>query len=262
MMQTLLGKSILVTRPTAQAGRLAALIAELGGEPICFPLLEIYPADDPIALHQAVAMLSSYDVVVFISPNAVKHSVPLILDAGTWPHAVRVAAIGPGTAADLAAYGIGPVIVPHDRFDSEAMLELDVFGVEKITGRRVLILRGNGGRELLADILRQRGARVDAVTCYRRSGPADGAPLLSLLHNNQLDALTISSSEGLRNLFALLDTEASECLRARPVFVPHRRIADVAAEYGLQDVILTAPADAGIIESLCAYNWLHHERYR
>ena len=105
------------------------------------------------------------------------------------------------------------------------------------------------------ETLAVRGAQVDAVTCYRRSAPADAAPLLSLLRNKGLDALTISSSEGLRTLLALLDTEACERLRALPVFVPHQRIAEIAGELGLQKCILTAPADAGILAGLCEYHW-------
>jgi len=129
-----------------------------------------------------------------------------------------------------------------------------------VAGRRILILRGNGGRELLADTLRQRGAEVDCVTCYHRSAPTDGSFIVSRLRNSALDALTISSSEGLRNLLALLDTESIERLRRLPVFVPHRRIAEVAAESGLSNAVLTGPADAGIFESLCSYPWPRHER--
>ena len=140
------------------------------------------------------------------------------------------------------------------------MLELPAFQPERVAGRRILILRGNGGRELLAETLRQRGAEVDCVTCYRRSAPNDGSFIVSLLRNNALDALTISSSEGLRNLLALLDTDAVERLRHLPVFVPHRRIAEAAADLGLSNVVLTGPADDGILESLCSYPWPRHER--
>ncbi|MEO8411260.1 MAG: uroporphyrinogen-III synthase [Propionivibrio sp.] len=254
------GKRILVTRPAAQAEPLVRLIAAQGGEPVCFPLLEIGPADDAGPLQRAIEQLQSYALAVFISPNAVDYSIPRILAQRAWPLALPAAATGPGTAARLAAQAIGPVVAPRERFDSEALLELAAFQPAQIAGRRVLILRGNGGRELLAATLRARGADVDAVTCYHRSTPVDGQPLLSLLRNKRLDALTISSSEGLRNLLALLDTDAWQRLRSLPVFAPHARIAEAAAKNGLQGVILTAPADAGIIASLCAYNWPDHER--
>ncbi len=256
MDKPLAGKRILVTRPAAQAGQLAALIAEQGGEAVRFPLLEIGPADDPLPLQQAIARLDDYAMVVFISPNAVDFSVPEILAQRSWPKGLQAAAIGPGTVAQLASYGIGPVLCPALRFDSEALLALPEFQAERVFGQKVLILRGNGGRELLTETLAARGATVDAVTCYRRFAPADGGPLLSLLRNKALDALTISSSEGLRTLLALLDTDGCERLRALPVFVPHRRIAEIAGELGLQKCILTEPADAGILAGLCEYHWL------
>ena len=253
------GKRILVTRPADQAGELARMIAAQGGQAVLFPLLEIGAADDLAPLQSAIAQLDDYAWAIFISPNAVAYSLPQILAARRWPAGLRAAAIGPSTVQQLAALGVVKVISPAKRFDSEALLELPAFAAGAVVGEKVLILRGNGGRELLGETLRQRGAEVDAVSCYRRSPPADGTRIVSLLHNRQVDALTISSSEGLRNLLALLDTDAFEHLRRLPLFVPHQRIAQVAAELGLQRVVLSAPADAGIIERLCSYHWFDHE---
>lgn len=253
------GRRILVTRPAAQAGVLAERIVARGGVPVLFPLLEILPGDDPVPLEQAVSRLDEYALAVFISPNAVEFSVPAILAKRPWPSGLSVAAIGQGTAARLAALGIADAQLPSVRFDSEALLALPSFQKPAVAGKRVLLVRGNGGRELLADTLRERGAMVDAVPCYRRQAPLDGSLLLSLLRNNRLQALTISSSEGLRNLLALLDTDGCKRLQRLPVFVPHPRIAELANELGLQTVVLTAPADAGIVEALCTYRWPVHE---
>ena len=252
------GKRILVTRPADQAGELARMIAARGGQAVLFPLLEIGAVDDLSALRRAIDQLDDYAVAIFISPNAVAYSLPAILAARRWPACLRAAAIGPSTVAQLAAQGVAEVICPAGRFDSEALLELPAFAASALAGKKILILRGDGGRELLAQTLHQRGARVDAVNCYRRSPPTDGAPLVSLLRNSRIDALTISSSEGLRNLLALLDTDALARLRRLPLFVPHQRIAQVAAELGLQRLVLSAPADAGIVDSLCAYPWSDH----
>jgi uroporphyrinogen-III synthase len=259
MNKPLQGRRILVTRPAAQAGRLAELIAAQGGEPILFPLLEIGPAVDPLPLQQAIALLDSYAFAIFVSPNAVDYSVSLVLARRPWPAAVQAAAIGQSTALRLVSCGIAEVIVPSGRFDSEALLALPVFQAARVAGKKVLILRGNGGRELLAETLHERAAQVDCVSCYQRSAPADARPILSLLRNKRLDALTISSSEGLRSLWALLDTEGCERLCRLPLFVAHPRIAELAAELGLQRIVLTAPADAGILESLCNFSWLYHE---
>ena len=256
MSASLQGRRILVTRPAAQAGALAAMIAAEGGEALCFPLLQIDPIDDLGPLYEAAAHLGDYAIVVFISPNAVEYGLPTVLATGAWPAAVRAAAIGQSTVAALSARGVRDVIAPTERFDSEALLELPAFRLEEMTGKRVLILRGNGGRELLSETLRERGAGVDCVACYRRSSPPDASMLLSLLRDNRIDALTISSSEGLRNLWGLLDSEGQSCLLRLPLIVPHRRIAEQAAELGLQRVVLTAPADAGILDGLKAFEWL------
>lgn len=255
MILPLQGKTIAVTRPLAQAAKLAGLIVAQGGVPVVFPLLEIGPADDPEPLGAAINTLEQYALAVFISPNAVDFSVPAILSCRVWPPGLQAAAVGQSSVVCLANYGIEHAIAPRERFDSEALLELPELQPERVGGRRVVIFRGNGGREFLADTLRERGAQVDCVTCYHRSAPADAAALEALWGSNQLDALTISSSEALRNLFDLLNAAGRERLRTTPVFVPHQRIAEVAEAFGLRRVILTGPADGGIITGLCAYNW-------
>lgn len=259
MNEPLKGKRILVTRPAAQAAGLAALIAQWGGETVCFPLIDIAPADDWQALDDAVDRLDAYSLAIFISPNAVDFGLPRLLSRRAWPEGLHAAAIGPGTVKRLADFGITDVLVPQDRFDSEALLSLAPLQADRVAGRRVLILRGNGGRELLADTLRARGAAVECVACYRRTAPRDGSPVMSLLRNKALDAVTLSSSEGLRNLLELLDTGSRERLLALPVFVPHRRIADEATWLGLHRVVLTGPADTGLVEGLCNYCWLDHD---
>ncbi len=250
----LAGKTIVVTRPQAQAGPLAAAIAAQGGQPLIFPLLEIGPAADPQPLATAVARLADYSVAVFISPNAVDYALPAILARGSWPAGLMPAAVGQGTVRALAAHGVTGCIAPCERFDSEALLALPELGA--VDGKKIAIFRGDGGRELLAETLRARGAEVDCVTCYRRSGPADGvAPLLAAWRAGKLDALTVSSSEGLRYLLDLLDAEGRRYLQETPVFVPHARIAENARALGLSNIILTAAADAGILAGLGAYNW-------
>ncbi len=263
MKPPLAGRRIVVTRPAAQAGKLIEGIGAQGGEALSLPLLEIGPCADPAALERSLAQLEDHACAIFISPNAVAYALPLVRARGAWPAGVRAAAIGASTAAALIEAGVGlvpgSVLVPAGRSDSEALLDLPEFAAARVAGRRFLIVRGNGGREVLAETLRERGALVAAVAAYeRRPAPAAGK-LVSLLRNKDIDALTISSSESLRILFAMLDTEACESLRTMPTFVPHPRIAAVAAALGLREVVLTAPADAGLIAGLCKYNWSAHE---
>ena len=250
----LAGRTIVVTRPRAQAAALAGAISEAGGIPLIFPLLEISPATDPQSLQQAVANLAQYALAIFISPNAVDYALPAILQHGPWPSTLIPAAVGLGTVRALAAHGVTGCVAPNERFDSEALLALPQ--MLTVDGKKVLIFRGDGGRELLAETLRQRGAEVDYATCYRRSGPADGIlPLLAAWRAGRLDALTVSSSEGLHYLIDLLDAEGRRFLQKTPVFVPHARIAETARELGVSHTILTDPADAGILAGLRAYDW-------
>lgn len=249
------GRRIAVTRPRGQAASLAALIAGQGGEAIVCPLLEISPADDPEPLRSAIARLDSYSLAVFISPNAVAFSLPQILARRPWPAALRAVAVGQGSVALLATYGIENALVPKERFDSEGVLALPELQRQQVAGRRAVIFRGNGGRELLADTLRERAVEVDCVSCYQRSAPSDVAALQEDLRRGELDAVTVSSSEALRHLVRLLDDAARARLARTPVFVLHPRIAELAQQLGLRNVVLTAPADAGLVAALCAHRW-------
>lgn len=252
----LAGRTIVVTRPRAQAAPLAEAIAAAGGLPLIFPLLEISSAADPKPLADALQRLSAYRLAIFISPNAVDYTLPALLVDAPWPAGLMPAAVGQGTVKALATYGVAGCIAPTKRFDSEALLALPELAADQIAGQGVVIFRGDGGRELLADTLRERGAMVDCVTCYQRSGPANGcAPLITAWRSGNLAALTVSSSEGLRYLIDLLDPEGRAFLQKTPLFVPHARIAENARTLGLDKIILTEAADAGILGGLRAYNW-------
>ncbi|MEO8674583.1 MAG: uroporphyrinogen-III synthase [Casimicrobiaceae bacterium] len=236
---------ILVTRPARQAGAFAEKVATLGATPVIFPAIAILPPADPAPLARAHEVLGEYDFAVFVSANAVEYGAP---DARRWPAALRTFAPGPGTAEALAAVGIPGARVPVATFDSEGMLALPEFADPR--GKRVVIFRGDGGRELFGDTLRARGATVDFVACYRRSAPAGGARGLDeALLAGRVDAVTITSAEGLDNLWALVNEASRTAWRARPTFVPHPRIAGHARGLGLA-VVDAAGGDAGLIAGL------------
>ena len=251
----LAGRAILITRPLAQARPLAAAVEAAGGVARIFPLLQIEPIMESAERDAAIAALSEVAFAAFVSPNAVAASVPLILERGPWPAGTQAIAVGSGTAKALAALGVGPVIVPESRFDSEALLELPALAAAQVAEKRVLIFRGDGGRELLADELRARGARVDCISCYRRLPPADFTPLAGWLDAGQLDALSVTSSEALRHLEGGLDVERRARVHALPFFTSHERIAANAAEAGFRVIVETAAGDESLIAGLCAYNW-------
>ena len=245
----LAGRGIVVTRPAQQAGPLAARIRAAGGEPILFPVLEIVDTDNPGPLLDAIRRLDEYRLAVFISPNAVVRAMKQIADRRRWPASLRVAAIGKGSVRELERAGITGVIAPDRRFDSEHLLELPE--LQAVAGQRIVIFRGDGGRELLGDTLKARGARVDYVECYRRARPqAAATPLLAAWAADTLHAVTITSSEGMRNLYEMVGEAGRARLCGTPVFAPHPRIAAVARELGVGRVIDTAPGDDGLMEAL------------
>ncbi|MBL8482195.1 MAG: uroporphyrinogen-III synthase [Rhodocyclaceae bacterium] len=243
----LAGHSVVVTRPRAQSEPLAARIRAAGGVAIVYPLLAIEDADDPAELENACRRLGDYQYAMFVSPNAVERALTYILARRDWPPQLRVAAVGAATASALARHGIAGVIAPQQRFDSEALLELPELAEHQVRGRRVVVFRGQGGRELFADTLRARGALVDHVQCYRRVAPAGG---IEALLASGADAMAVSSSEGLRNLWQLLDARGRDWLAALPLFVPHARIAEQAAALGLQNVVRCGAGDDGLMEAL------------
>lgn len=252
----LAGRTVVVTRPAHQCAGLVAGLREAGANALVFPLLAISPADDPRPLQAAVADFAQADLACFISPNAVAHALPALLARGGWPAKTLACAVGKSTEAALLAAGVPRVLAPRDRFDSEALLALPPLAAEAVAGREVFIFRGNGGRELLADTLIARGGRVRLVTCYRRDPPAaDPLPLQAAWAAGRLDAITLSSSEGLRHLLEMLSGPDRDRLRATPLFVPHARIAENARAAGLNRVVLTAAGDDGLLAGLKAYNW-------
>jgi uroporphyrinogen-III synthase len=243
------GAGILITRPARQAAGLAREIAALGGKPVIFPAIIILPPDDRQALEKALRELSTYDYAVFVSANAVEYGVG---DVAAWPKKLVAFAPGPGTAAALAAIGVTDLRIPATTMDSEGLLELPEF--QTAAAKRIVIFRGGGGRELLGETLTSRGARVDYVDCYRRAKPESGAAgLEEALREGRVDAVTLTSSEGLDNLWAILGAEARRRFAAIPAFVPHARIAQRARELGISTPIVTAPADAGLIAALLEY---------
>jgi uroporphyrinogen-III synthase len=248
----LAGRNIVVTRPAGQATHLAEALFDRGAHPVLFPVLAIEDVTDTAPLLDAAIRLEQYDWALFVSPNAVDKALAVVLEYRQWPDTVRVATVGHSSEQALARHGIRDVLAPQERFDSEALLELPP--LQEMAGKRVIIFRGDGGRDLFGDSMKARGALVDYVTCYRRAKPTiDPAPLLKLWSEHRLDAITITSSEGLRNLYEMVGKLGQSWLKKTPTFVPHARIAEQARALGFTQLILTGPADAGLLAGLVAH---------
>jgi uroporphyrinogen-III synthase len=248
----LAGRHVVVTRPAGQATHLAEQLYELGAQPVLFPVLAIEAVADVTPILDAAIRLDQYDWAMFVSPNAVDKALAVILAQRQWPANVRAATVGHSSEAALARHGIGDVVAPLERFDSEALLALPEFA--DVKDKRVIIFRGDAGRDLFGDTLKERGATVDYVSCYRRTRPAlDPAPLLKLWSEGRLDAMTVTSSEGLRNLYEMIGKVGQGWLKRTPTFVPHARIAEQAQALGLHNVVQTGPADTGLLAGLTDY---------
>jgi len=242
--------SIVVTRPREQAADLAQRIERLGGRALLFPLLEIAPVSDQAALQEQLVRLAQFDLLIFISPNAVRYGMAAMPPL---PDTVRIATVGQGSAHALRELGITSIIAPTGRYDSEALLALPE--LQKVSGWRVAILRGDGGRELLGETLKARGATVEYITCYQRSKPHfDVASPLAAAP----DAITVTSSEALGHLWAMLEEPARTRFTAMPLFVPHERIASLARQQGWRHVVVTASGDDGMMAALVA--WANSQR--
>ena len=248
---------VIITRPARQAAGLAQTLAALGATSIIVPAIIILPPADLATLARVHASLADVDIAIFVSANAVEYGVP---DPRQWPAHLRAFAPGPGTASALVATGVPAPVIPSSSYDSEGLLALPELNA--VAGKRVVIFRGEGGRTLLGDTLRERGADVEYVDCYRRAMPQTGAEGLSLvLANGGADALTLTSSEGLDNLCTLLGAHALHALRALPAFAPHLRIVDHARSKGFT-AIATGGSDAGLVAGLLEWFSAHpRQRY-
>lgn len=230
---SLQGVRVLVTRPAAQAQSLIQHIERAGGATIHFPTLEIVAAHDNPELERVLANVARFDYAIFISPNAVTHGLGRFKARGDLPAHLTVAAIGRGTARALTDAGIVNPITPADGADSEALLRRPE--LQRVSGKRVVIFRGEGGRALLGDTLQTRGAQVEYAECYRRVRPsADARPLNARLCANGIDIVTVTSVESLRNLDALLDDNARACLCRLPIVVVGARQAEACRTLGIQ----------------------------
>ena len=247
----LAGVGILVTRPAEQSAGLARLVRNAGGLPILFPALAI----EPLAQTAEAAVLehlAQFDLVVFISPNAVRMAMPHIQKKGGLPGRAKIAVIGPGTVAELKKSGVGNIISPQEGFDSEALV--GELSARPLTGSRVLIIRGQGGREFLADALRLRGATVEYLECYRRAKPErDMRDLLSQSGRDEVKACIATSASIVENLFEMAGAAGRAWLCAMPFFVPHPRVAGAAFSRGVRTVFVAGNGDTALVAA--AQTW-------
>jgi uroporphyrinogen-III synthase len=252
----LAGLGVLVTRPAHQADALCDLVTAHGGRPIPFPAIEIHGPRDSGQVKAQLQDISGYDLAIFISPNAVRYGLALVPDRKI-PDGLKVAAVGRGTARALRDQGVRVDLFPRERFDSEALLVFPA--LQAVAGRRILIFRGNGGRRLLGDTLRERGAEVVYAEVYRRELPQVDASTLVACWPEDVQVVIATSNEILDNLFTLLGPAGKELLQGTLLVVVSGRMLSHAKEIGCRKPLQAPRADnESLLQTLC--RWLEDER--
>ena len=254
------GITIAITRPVDQAKKLSALITASGGTPVLYPLIEITALSDYNQFEAVIQKIKQYDWAIFISSNAVQNGMPRLVNVGI-PEHLQFAAIGPVTASELQSFGVNQVLTPSShiqdgdeskvRFDSESLLALPE--MHSMHSKKVMIFRGIGGRDVLAETLKSRGATVTFAECYQRINPQTNCDLLANLYSeNKLQGIVITSSEALRHLLDLAGN--AEWLKNITLFVNHARIAELPLQMGLKVRIADAPGDEAMLKTIVSCN--------
>ncbi|MGH8506468.1 MAG: uroporphyrinogen-III C-methyltransferase [Stenotrophobium sp.] len=239
---SLSGLRVLVTRPAHQADSLCRMIEARGGKALRLPLLSIEPVTSAAVERQLHAARGD-DWWIFTSTNAVQQARKLL--PADWP--AQLAAVGAATAAALETAG-RDITTPQGAYSSEALLALPQF--QAVSGQHILLVTGEGGLEVLAPALRERGATVEVAVVYRRLPlPYDGAHVAAQL--DDCDAIIITSAAALEHLLRITPEDVRGVLLARPLIVPGARVRDLAVERGFRSPLMPEKmSDAAIIHTL------------
>ena len=236
---------LLLTRPVEECVALSATLAEQGVFSSSLPLLEIEPLQLSAEQHSIFANLNRYNAVIVVSKPAARLGVALLRSP---PSGLPWFSVGAATAQILADAGLSTSF-PTQGDDSEALLALPALQQALATSAapRVLILRGEGGREALADCLRGQGVTVEYLQLYRRRLPHYAvAALPERVYAERLNGLVVSSGQGLQHLLELAGAEWPN-LAQLPLFVPSPRVAELAIAAGARAVVDCRGASAAAL---------------
>ncbi len=234
------GLRVLVTRPQAQAEKLAAFLRAQGAVTTVMPMLEICAR--PVHQLPLPLDIASYQKVIVVSTSAAEHLLKHSLEN---IHQSEWITPGHGTAVFLLDNGIR-AICPTMHFTSEAMLDLPA--LQHVAGQNILLVKGEGGRELLEQTLTQRHANVTSLTVYQRRNPDYGTGLVArTVEDQRINAIVATSGEIVANL--AFHTLEAVSLRALPLFVPSHRVSEIAKASGFTQIHLTLGASDSDIAS-------------
>lgn len=245
MTANLQGAGIVIARAEGRGEELRQRLVDAGAEVLLFPVITIRALPDPVLPVSAPAWL------IFTSVPAVEHGLAVVRDRIT--ATTRIAAIGAATAQALREAGI-PVHAVPERQESEGLLELPEF--RTLHEADCWIIKGAGGRELLAGALAARGARVTLLDVYKRGLPSTPVkPLQEWWRAGRVDALLVSSRSSLVNLHAMLDDEGRAFLRETQLVMPTERMLKLAHELHIRPapLIATDISDQALLATLQAW---------
>ena len=249
-MGRLTGIGVLVTRPEPQAQHLCQLIGAEGGTPVRYPALSIRPRTDRAAVRAAIGPADRYDYVIFISANAARFGSDLLEQRRD----IKLVALAQPTASALNSAGYRVSLMPAEGADSESLLAMPQLA--HMSGQRVLIVRGVGGRELLGDVLTSRGAQVQYAEVYTREPARPGADVQAqieqLWRQGGVSAYSATSVELLEALVGIVTHRCRELMDSTALFTGSRRVADAAIRLGLGSplILADAPDDAALVSAL------------
>jgi uroporphyrinogen-III synthase len=233
--------TVLITRPRPQGEALCEAMQAVGYKTVYFPTMDIHAT----TLQQAEALkkINAADIIVFISANAAQYASKLLAQASI---TARIACIGKATAAAVKDQGLSVDILSRS-MNSEGLLACDE--LQSLQGKRVLMIRGKGGREFLGQTLGRRGAHVDYLEVYERRKTTDKLDPASL---EKADIVLVTSQEGLMNLVHLIPGRSRAAFYQKTVLVSSQRLADFVCACGfLQQVVIAAsPCADALIEAL------------
>ncbi len=258
-MTSLHGLRLLITRPVHQAKALAAQTQYYGGVANQLPTLEIIGTNIKKVI-LGIKKLKEYDFVIFISPNSVFSTAEIIHRIWPlWPKNTKTIATGPGTALALKEHNLPCDNCPERDFNGTGLLNLTT--LQDIKQKKILIIKGEGGRLYLAKGLKARGAQADNLNVYKRRLPKidkDNIP-----HHEAIDVIICTSSTGLKNLVGLLYPYWQDILFKKQLLVISPRLADNAKKLGFvkPPLISDNATNAAIIQNLVSWReqslWNH-----
>ncbi|MCC4263356.1 uroporphyrinogen-III synthase [Oceanimonas baumannii] len=225
----------LVVRPEPQNHSLCEALRRAGHQPVATPLLTFAPGGELTRAPALLSRLGSRDYVIAVSAQAVKFADNALKSQGlSWPDSTYVA-VGEATGKAFAAVGITNALVPDDP-RSEGMIALSA--LQHPAGCQAVILRGDGGRHMMAPTLIQRGAQVNYCEVYRRCYREDHhGELVKQWQHQGVDSIIITSGGLLQHLFQLAANSAKDWLLSRLLIVPSIRVAEQAETLGFTHII-------------------------